>query len=392
MILLLSKIFIKDRENTSSPQVRKAYGMLCCGMGIALNILLYAGKFLAGFLSNSIAITADAFNNLSDAGSSLITLVGFQMAGQKPDPHHPFGHGRIEYLSGLFVSVAILIMAIELIQSSVDKILHPQPVVFNSLTIIILLVSIAVKIYMAYYNKNIGKKIDSAAMRATATDSLSDTLATTVVLAASLTAHFTGLKIDGYCGILVGLFIFYAGYSAAKDTISPLLGQPPEPNFVKNVETIVMSYEHVQGIHDMVVHDYGPGRVMISLHAEVPADGSLLILHDMIDNIEHRLHNELHCEAVIHMDPVITDDEQTNHLKKLLADLLHNNYPEIRFHDFRMVKGPTHTNIIFDIVVPFDYKERDDVITDFLQKEIHRIDSSYFAVIQVDKAYTGNAL
>ena len=392
MILLLSKIFIKDRENTSSPQVRKAYGMLCGGMGIALNILLFAGKFLAGFLSNSIAITADAFNNLSDAGSSLITLVGFQMAGQKPDPHHPFGHGRIEYLSGLFVSVAILIMAIELIQSSVDKILHPQPVVFNSLTIIILRVSIAVKIYMAYYNKNIGKKIDSAAMRATATDSLSDTLATTVVLAASLTAHFTGLKIDGYCGILVGLFIFYAGYSAAKDTISPLLGQPPEPNFVKNVETIVMSYEHVQGIHDMVVHDYGPGRVMISLHAEVPADGSLLILHDMIDNIEHRLHNELHCEAVIHMDPVITDDEQTNHLKKLLADLLHNNYPEIRFHDFRMVKGPTHTNIIFDIVVPFDYKERDDVITDFLQKEIHRIDSSYFAVIQVDKAYTGNAL
>lgn len=392
MILLLSKIFIKDRENTSSPKVRKAYGMLCGGMGIALNILLFAGKFLAGFLSNSIAITADAFNNLSDAGSSLITLVGFQMAGQKPDPHHPFGHGRIEYLSGLFVSVAILIMAIELIQSSVDKILHPQPVVFNSLTIIILLVSIAVKIYMAYYNKNIGKKIDSAAMRATATDSLSDTLATTVVLAASLTAHFTGLKIDGYCGILVGLFIFYAGYSAAKDTISPLLGQPPEPNFVKNVETIVMSYEHVQGIHDMVVHDYGPGRVMISLHAEVPADGSLLILHDMIDNIEHRLHNELHCEAVIHMDPVITDDEQTNHLKKLLADLLHNNYPEIRFHDFRMVKGPTHTNIIFDIVVPFDYKERDDVITDFLQKEIHRIDSSYFAVIQVDKAYTGNAL
>ena len=392
MILLLSKIFIKDRENTSSPQVRKAYGMLCGGMGIALNILLFAGKFLAGFLSNSIAITADAFNNLSDAGSSLITLVGFQMAGQKPDPHHPFGHGRIEYLSGLFVSVAILIMAIELIQSSVDKILHPQPVVFNSLTIIILLVSIAVKIYMAYYNKNIGKKIDSAAMRATATDSLSDTLATTVVLAASLTAHFTGLKIDGYCGILVGLFIFYAGYSAAKDTISPLLGQPPEPNFVKNVETIVMSYEHVQGIHDMVVHDYGPGRVMISLHAEVPADGSLLILHDMIDNIEHRLHNELHCEAVIHMDPVITDDEQTNHLKKLLADLLHNNYPEIRFHDFRMVKGPTHTNIIFDIVVPFDYKERDDVITDFLQKEIHRIDSSYFAVIQVDKAYTGQTL
>lgn len=392
MISLLSRLFIADRENTSNPEVRKAYGVLCGGTGIALNILLFAGKFLAGFLSNSIAITADAFNNLSDAGSSLITLVGFQMAGQKPDPHHPFGHGRIEYLSGLFVSVAILIMAFELIQSSVDKILHPQPVIFNWLTIVILLVSIAVKLYMAFYNKSIGKKIDSAAMKATATDSLSDTLATTVVLAASLTAHFTGLKIDGYCGILVGLFIFYAGYSAAKDTISPLLGQPPQPDFVKSVETIVMSYEHVQGIHDMVVHDYGPGRVMISLHAEVPADGNLLVLHDMIDNIEHRLHNELHCEAVIHMDPIITDDAQTNQLKGQLANLLHNNYPEIRFHDFRMVKGPTHTNIIFDIVVPFGYKASDETVTDFLQKEIHRIDNTYFAVIQVDKAYTGNAL
>lgn len=392
MISLLSRIFIKDRENTSAPEVRKAYGVLCGGTGIALNILLFAGKFLAGLLSNSIAITADAFNNLSDAGSSLITLVGFQMAGQKPDPHHPFGHGRIEYLSGLFVSVAILIMAIELIQSSVDKILHPQPVVFNWLTILILLVSITVKLYMAYYNKNIGNKIGSAAMKATATDSLSDTLATTVVLAASLIAHFTGLKIDGYCGILVGLFIFYAGYSAAKDTISPLLGQPPQPDFVKNVETIVMSYELVQGIHDMVVHDYGPGRVMISLHAEVPANGNLLVLHDMIDNIEHRLHDELHCEAVIHMDPVITDDEQTNYLKGLLADLLHSTYPEIRFHDFRMVKGPTHTNIIFDIVIPFDYKESDEVVTDFLQKEFQRIDDSYFTVIQVDRAYTGNAL
>lgn len=392
MISLLSRLFIADRENTSNPEVRKAYGVLCGGTGIALNILLFAGKFLAGFLSNSIAITADAFNNLSDAGSSLITLVGFQMAGQEPDPHHPFGHGRIEYLSGLFVSVAILIMAFELIQSSVDKILHPQPVVFSWLTIVILLVSIAVKVYMAFYNKSIGKKIDSAAMKATATDSLSDTLATTVVLAASLTAHFTGLKIDGYCGILVGLFIFYAGYSAAKDTISPLLGQPPQPDFVKNVEAIVMSYEHVQGIHDMVVHDYGPGRVMISLHAEVPADGSLLVLHDMIDNIEHRLHNELHCEAVIHMDPIITDDAQTNQLKGQLANLLHNNYPEIRFHDFRMVKGPTHTNIIFDIVVPFGYKVSDKTVTDFLQKEIRRIDDTYFAVIQVDKAYTSNAL
>ncbi len=392
MISLLAKLLIKDKDNTSSPAVRKAYGILCGSMGIALNILLFAGKFLAGYFSNSIAITADAFNNLSDAGSSLITLVGFQMAGQKPDPHHPFGHGRIEYLSGLFVSIAILIMAFELVRSSFDKILHPQPVTFSPLTIFILILSIAVKIYMAYYNKRIGKKIDSAAMNATATDSLSDTLATTVVLAASLTAHFTGLKIDGYCGILVGFFIFYAGYCAARDTISPLLGQAPDPAFVKNVENIVMSYEHIKGIHDMVVHDYGPGRVMISLHAEVSADGNLLVLHDMIDNIEHRLHDELHCEAVIHMDPIITDDAQTNRIKQDLTDLLESSYPEIRFHDFRVVKGPTHTNIIFDIVVPFAYRETDEAIADFLKKEIHRMDETYFAVIQIDKAYAGNAL
>ncbi len=389
MVSLLAKLFIKDRENTSSPKVRQAYGILCGSIGIALNILLFAGKFLAGLLSGSIAVTADAFNNLSDAGSSLITLVGFKMAGQKPDPHHPFGHGRIEYLSGLMVSVAILIMAFELVRSSAEKILHPQPVDFSPLTLIILAASIAVKIYMAYYNRNIGHKIDSTAMKATAADSLSDTLATTAVLIAMLTGRFTGLQVDGYCGVLVGLFIFYAGYGAAKDTISPLLGQPPHPDFVRNVEEIVMSYDHVLGIHDMIVHDYGPGRVMLSLHAEVPADGNILVLHDMIDNIEHHLHDELHCEAVIHMDPIVTDDARTNHIRQKVAQLLTDNYPDVRFHDFRIVEGPTHTNIIFDVAVPFDYRYKDEEITAFLQNKIHDINNSYYAVIQVDKTYTG---
>lgn len=387
MISLFAKLFIKDKENTSSPEVRKAYGVLCGSMGIALNILLFAGKFLAGFFSNSIAITADAFNNLSDAGSSLITLVGFQMAGQKPDPHHPFGHGRIEYLSGLFVSIAILIMAFELVRSSFDKILHPQAVTFSPLTILILFVSIAVKLYMAYYNKNIGKKIDSAAMNATATDSLSDTLATTVVLIASLTAHFTGLQIDGYCGILVGLFIFYAGYCAARDTVSPLLGQAPDPAFVKNVENIVMSYEHVQGIHDMVVHDYGPGRVMISLHAEVSADGNLLVLHDMIDNIEHHLHDELHCEAVIHMDPVV-EDEQTNRMRTYIKHMVHQMGDGFSMHDFRMVPGQTHTNLIFDVVVPFEYEPSDSqIIAKLQQKADLELNGTFFLKIQIDRAY-----
>lgn len=392
MVSLLAHFFIKDKDNTSSPAVRQAYGILCGTVGIALNILLFAGKFFAGLVSNSIAVTADAFNNLSDAGSSLITLVGFKMAGQKPDPSHPFGHGRIEYLSGLFVSIAILIMGFELIHSSIDKIIHPQAVAFSPLTVIILLVSIAVKIYMALYNKAISRKISSAAMNATATDSLSDTLATAVVLIATVIGHYTGFLIDGYCGVLVGLFILYAGYSAARDTISPLLGQPPQPEFVKDVETIVTSYEHVLGIHDMIVHDYGPGRVMLSLHAEVPADGDMLILHDMIDNIEHQLHDELGCEAVIHMDPVIINDYQTDELKSRVTELLQNTYPEIHFHDFRIVKGPTHINIIFDIVIPFGYKKSDDEIIDYLKQEIHNIDSSYFAVIQIDRAYIGNAL
>lgn len=392
MVALLARLLIKDNDNTSSPTVRQAYGVLCGGVGIFLNLLLFMGKFLAGFISNSIAVTADAFNNLSDAGSSLITLVGFKMAGQKPDPDHPFGHGRIEYLSGLLVSVAILFMAFELIQSSFDKILHPQKVACSTLTIAILLASIAIKLYMAYYNKRISQKIDSAAMNATATDSLSDTLSTAVVLIATIVGHFTGLTIDGYCGILVGIFILYAGFNAAKDTISPLLGQPPQPDFVHNVEEIVMSYEHVMGIHDMIVHDYGPGRVMLSLHAEVPSDGDLLILHDMIDNIEHRLHDELHCEAVIHMDPVITDDEQTNHMKEKVTELLAAAYPEVCFHDFRVVKGPTHTNIIFDIVVPFGYAKSDEEITDYLKNEIRKVDASYFAVIQIDRDYMHHAL
>lgn len=392
MVSLLARLFIKDNDNISSPSVRQAYGVLCGSVGIALNIFLFIGKFLVGIISGSIAVTADAFNNLSDAGSSLIMLVGFKMAGQKPDPHHPFGHGRIEYLSGLLVSVAILIMGFELMRSSIDKILHPQPVDFSILTAVILLVSIAIKIYMACYNRKIGRNIDSAAMKATAADSLSDTAATTVVLIAIVIEHFTGLQIDGYCGVLVGIFILYTGYGAAKDTISPLLGQPPHPDFVRNVEKIVMSYDYVLGIHDMVVHDYGPGRIMLSLHAEVPANGSLIVLHDMIDNIEHHLHDELHCEAVIHMDPVITDDALTNRIRKKIAELLNSSYPEICFHDFRVVEGPTHTNIIFDIVVPFDYRKSDEEIADFLKYEIHRLDTSYHAVIQVDKAYTSNAL
>ncbi|MDD6183722.1 MAG: cation diffusion facilitator family transporter [Lachnospiraceae bacterium] len=389
MVTLLAKIFIKDAEDTSSPKVRQAYGVLTGVVGILLNVLLFAGKFIAGTLSKSISITADAFNNLSDAGSSFVTLIGFKLAGAKPDPEHPFGHGRIEYVSGLVVSGAILLMAFELIKDSIDKIIHPQTVDFSALAAGILVVSILVKIYMYLYNSSISKKIDSAAMKATATDSLSDTMATTVVLIASIVGHYTGLKIDGYCGVLVGLFIFYAGFSAAKETLDPLLGQPPEEEFVEQIEEIVMSYELVQGIHDLVVHDYGPGRVMISLHAEVPAEEDILEIHDMIDVIENDLADKLNCEAVIHMDPLVTKDERVNELKRIIREVVDSLEGDVSMHDFRTVIGPTHTNMMFDVVLPFGYSMTDEMVKEEIQKRTwDRLGESYNTVIQIDRPYT----
>lgn len=388
MITLLERLLIKNRSDVSNPSVRQAYGMLCGSVGIFLNILLFAGKFIAGTLSNSIAITADAFNNLSDAGSSIITLLGFKLAGQKPDPDHPFGHGRIEYISGLIVSAAILIMAFELVKSSVTKIIHPDTVAFSYLSILILIVSILVKIYMFLYNRKIAVKINSTAMKATSMDSLSDSLSTSIVLISSIIGMFTGVKIDGYCGVLVGLFIFYTGYSAAKDTITPLLGQAPDDDFVDRINQIVMSYEGVIGIHDLIVHDYGPGRIMISLHAEVPATGDIIALHDMIDNIEVELHTTLNVDAVIHMDPVITDDEEVNQIKTQTLQIINDLDPDLTCHDFRVVKGPTHTNVIFDIVAPYNYKDNDENLKEKISERIKELNENYVTVLQIDRPYT----
>ena len=391
MVTFLSKFLIKDYKNTTDAKVRQAYGMLCGGVGIVLNIFLFIGKALAGFISGSIAITADAFNNLSDAGSSVITLVGFKMAGQKPDSDHPFGHGRIEYISGFLVSVVILIMAFELLKSSVEKILHPSPIESGPVIIGILVVSILVKVYMFLYNRGISRKIDSAAMDATAKDSLSDTIATFAVLGTTLLAQLTGLQIDGYCGVVVAVFVFLAGFGAAKGTIGPLLGQPPEPEFVDKMEEIIMGYKDqgVIGIHDLVVHNYGPGRVMLSVHVEVPSEGDIMVLHDMIDTIEHRLEKELSCSAVIHMDPVCLDDELTNELKQKVAGIISGMEGKVTFHDFRTVPGPTHTNLIFDVVVPFDYPMSDHEVVEYIQNKLSEMNENYFAVIDVDKAYAG---
>ncbi|MDO5344353.1 MAG: cation diffusion facilitator family transporter [Lachnospiraceae bacterium] len=387
MVTWLCKRLIKDYQEVEDPGVRQSYGILCGAVGIFLNALLFAGKFLAGFFSHSVAITADAFNNLSDAGSSVVTLVGFRMAGQKPDPHHPFGHGRIEYISGLIVAFIILMMGLELFKSSVDKILHPEAVEATPLVIGILVVSICVKIYMSIYNRRIGKLIGSTAMDAASKDSLSDTLATSAVLGTTLLAKFTGLQIDGYCGVLVSFFVFTAGISAARETINPLLGQPPEPEFVRQIQEIMMSYREqgILDIHDLVVHNYGPGRVMMSVHAEVPANSSMVEMHDLIDTVEHRLKREMGCEAVIHMDPVSVDDERTKELKEQVREIVKGMEGNIQFHDFRVVDGPSHTNIIFDVVVPFAYSMSDRQVIEYIQDQVKKLSGNYNVVIDVDK-------
>lgn len=388
MVTFLAKIFIKNPSDYHSGEVRQAYGMLCGTVGILLNILLFAGKWLAGTLSGSIAIIADAFNNLSDAGSSVITLLGFKLSGQKPDPEHPFGHGRMEYISGLFVAVAILIMGFELVKTSVGKVLHPETIESSPLILGILIASILVKFYMNYYNRKIGKKIDSTAMIATANDSLSDTISTFLVLGATLISQFTGLQLDGWFGIAVGLFIVYTGITTMKDTIDPLLGQPPSPDFVREIENLVKAHPIVCGIHDLLVHDYGPGRLIISLHAEVPAQGNLLEIHDEIDNIEKELQNKLSCMATIHMDPIVTNDSHINALRERVTKLVHETEPDLHIHDFRVVEGTTHTNIIFDIVIPYQSEKSDQEIVSLIKTAIRSWDSgNYFAVIQVDHDY-----
>lgn len=387
MIEFLARVFIRHRDTLSPSALRQAYGQLCGAVGIGLNLLLFAGKLFAGTISGSIAITADAFNNLSDAGSSVVTLLGFRLAGRKPDPEHPFGHGRMEYISGLAVAGLILLMGVELGKSSLKKILSPEEIVSSPLVLAILAVSVAVKLYMFYYNRSIGKKIKSAAMSATATDSLSDAVSTTAVLIATLVGQLTGLNIDGWVGLLVALFILFSAYKAAKETLSPLLGQTPDPEFVERIEQIVLSYPEVLNVHDLIVHDYGPGRMMISLHAEVSADGDLLQLHDVIDNAEHRLKKELGCMAVIHMDPIITNDAHTDALRMAVAEKVKSIDPRLTIHDFRTVSGPTHTNLIFDVVVPYDVKLTADEVRRRIGALVKELDENYFAVVQIDNSY-----
>ena len=367
---------------------RSIYGMVCGFVGIFFNIILFVGKLLAGIITSSISITADALNNLSDAGSSIVTLAGFKLAAQKPDSKHPYGHGRIEYLAGLAVAAVILIMGFELFRDSIGKVLHPQDTEFSYVVIFILLASILVKCYMAYYNYSIGKEIDSAAVRAAAMDSMSDCIATGAVLVTTVLNHLYGWQLDGYCGILVSLFIMYSGIQAARDSVDPLLGIEPDEEFLQQIEDISLSFdENIVGIHDLMVHDYGPGRKIISLHAEVPADSNMIQIHDVIDNLEKKLSKDLGCMATIHMDPVAVNDPEVKELKHQVADLVKEVLDAITIHDFRVVKGDTHTNLIFDMVVPFSCKCTDREMADMVADKIkEKLGNNYYAVIDVDRA------
>ncbi|MGE4352988.1 MAG: cation diffusion facilitator family transporter [Oscillospiraceae bacterium] len=389
MITILARFFMKKAHGNYSDQgVRRSYGILCSVVGIFLNLLLFCGKYIAGTISGSIAITADAFNNLSDGGSSLITLVGFKFSGMKPDKEHPFGHGRIEYISGFSVSVAIILMGFELAKSSVIKLFHPSPVEASWLSMTILLASIGVKLYMFTYNRSIGKKINSEAMRATATDSLSDSVATSAVLLSMAISMIWGVNVDAWGGILVAVFILRAGYGAAKDTLVPLLGGAPDPNLVREIRDVVMSHDAIVGIHDLVVHDYGPGRIMISLHGEVPEDGNILEIHEQIDHIEKELTERLGCEAVIHMDPIATKDETVAAAREKVAELVRELGPQMSIHDFRMVQGTDNTNLIFDAVVPIESSLSEDEAKRAIEKLVEEKLPHCHAVVHIDKDYT----
>ena len=387
MVDLLSKIFIKNRTEYGNAAVRKAYGTLCSVLGIFLNVLLFAGKYAAGVISGSIAITADAFNNLSDAGSSAISLLGFRLSGKKPDPHHPFGHGRIEYISGLAVAIMIVVMGVELFMSSVRKIAAPTPVEIGLLPAAILLVSILVKVYMFAYNRSIGRKISSAAMAATGTDSLSDSIATAVVLLSMGVSYLFDVNIDGYAGVLVALFILYAGAGVARDTLSPLLGQAPDPELVSKIEALVMSSPAVIGMHDLVVHDYGPGRLMISLHAEVDGRGDIFELHDSIDTVERKLKETLGCDATIHMDPVETDNELLAAERSALNEALSGVNGLRGIHDLRMVMGPSHTNLIFDVVMDTSVSMSAEDFRSLICRTVEERMPGHFAVVTVDTSF-----
>lgn len=391
MIKFLAKKTIKNYEEYDLPEVRKSYGNLTSTVGIINNVILFAFKFLAGTLTNSVSITADAVNNLSDAGSSIISLVSFKLSSKPADEKHPFGHARYECIASMLVALAILFLGIELIQTSIGKILHPQDIEFSWISIVILVLSISVKLWMYHYNKVYGDLLKSSIMEATAADSLSDCMATGAVLLSTILSPMLHFNLDGYMGVIVAVFILIAGGGIVKSALDELLGQAPDEELVKQIQNKILSYDGVLGMHDLVIHDYGAHRTFASVHVEVDYKTDVLKSHDMIDNIERDFKETMDLEMVIHMDPIKIDDPLTNELKALIGDILKDMNELLTMHDFRIVPGETHTNVIFDVVVPFQVKETNQELLDEL---IHRVrekkGKTYYLVVTFDRAYTSN--
>ncbi len=386
MTNLLLRLFVRDHKNTDDPNVRGAYGRLAGIVGIICNLLLCAGKLAVGILSGSVSITADAVNNLSDASSSLVTLIGFKLAERPADDEHPYGHARIEYLTGLAVAALILVIGVELGKSSVEKIIHPETVVFSYVTVAVLVGSILVKLWMALFCNTLGRRIGSAALTATAADSRNDVISTAAVLIGILIGHFFNLQIDGYIGLLVALFIVWSGFGIAKETISPLLGEQADPELVRSISELVLSHDKILGIHDLMVHDYGPGQCFASVHAEMDSRDDPLICHDIIDDIERDALRDLHVHLVIHYDPIVTDDEELNRMRELVEKEIKAISPELAMHDFRMVRGPGHTNLIFDLVLPFSMNDQKAELKRRIDERVQFEGKNYYTVITFDEA------
>lgn len=383
----LIQMLIPDSENVHNPKVRAAYGTLGSVAGIITNVLLAILKYVAGMLSGSISVTADAINNLSDAGASIISFVGVKLSAKPADKGHPYGHGRVEYISALGVAFLVLLMGIELFKSSVDKVINPVPVKFSIVSLCILIFSILAKLWLGFFNKKLGKKINSAPMMAVMKDCFSDCLATGVAAIAIIVSAFSDINVDGYLGIIVAGFIFMAGFNILKDTMADLLGKPAEKEFVEEITNKILSYDKIVGVHDMIIHDYGPGRLFASAHAEVPSNEDIMEIHDVIDIIERDIFNELGMIISIHMDPIVVDDEKINALRQMTSNLVTEMSEEMSIHDFRVVDGPTHTNLIFDLIVPHKYKLSNDEVCKEIEENLSKIDERYFAVITVEHSF-----
>lgn len=387
---LLIKKFIKNYSDTKSKKVRERYGYLGGIVGGLVNLILFGIKFTVGITVNSIAVTADAFNNLSDVGSSVVTIFGFKLSSKPADKEHPFGHGRIEYISGLVVAFLVLLVGFEFVQSSFDRIKNPTTVEFSFVPFILLLVSILFKIRLSRFYKNVGERINSSALKASGVDALSDVISSATVAFSLLISRFTTLPIDGYIGMVVSAVILYAGYNLIKDTLNPLLGSPPDEELVESIEKMLLDYEHIGGVHDLIVHNYGPGRIIASIHAEVPLDISVVKIHEIIDRAEKEISAELDIYLVIHMDPITTNDKEILAAKDDLTEALKAVNVVKSFHDFRVVGEGENKNLIFDVVVGSEHiLKKDEEIK--LQKEIDfqlkKVHPNYNAIITVDKDY-----